>query len=230
MTGLPARRDERRSVLSRLQLGIEALYRVDTRLDVESFLINDDERQHAGVARAPREQLLVKQDGDDELKIGLFVDQQAVSNLEHNDPALRLDHTNFADFCLAVEGVSHFVYVALCAAGERSVSALELELQAEVDKFACCLLVAGEDVQDENDTHARGLRRRLYNDITFAEDLDGDERDRYRVANLEARRYAETLSRRFVSRDRLTDMLPELRRFYRLDLDGKLGHIARTTG
>ena len=230
VTGLPARRDERRSVLSRLQLGIEALYRVDTRLDVESFLINDDERRHAGVARAPREQLLVKQDGDDELKLGLFVDRQAVSNLEHNDPALRLDHTNFADFCLAVEGVSHFVYVALCAAGERSVSALELELQAEVDKFACCLLVAGDDAQDENDAHARGLRRKLYNDVTFAEDLDGDERNRYRVANLEARRYAETLSRRFVSQDRLTDMLPELRRFYRLDLDGKLGHIARITG
>lgn len=226
-------RAERRSVLSRLQLGIESLYRVDTQLDVESFLINDDERMHAGVARAPREQLLVKQSAHDEVKIGLFVDRRAVSNLETNDPTLSLDQTNFADFCLAVEGVSHFVYVALCAAGERSVSALELELQAEVDKFACCLLVAGAgDAAADNDNggSARVLRRKLYDDVTFAEDLDGDERHRYRVANLKARRYAETLSRTFVAHDRLTDMLSELRRFYRLDLDGKLGHIARVSG
>ena len=217
----------RRSVLSRLQRGIESLYRVDTQLDVESFLINDDERQQTGVARSPREQLLVKQSGDDEVKIGLFVDRRAVSNLEQNDPTRRLDQTNFADFCLAVEGVSHFVYVALCAAGERSVSALELELQAEVDKFACCLLVV-ENTTPVNDDGAAGvLRRKLYDDVTFSDDLDGDERDRYRVANLKARHYAETLSRTFIARDRLTDMLSELRRFYRLDLDGKMGHIAR---
>jgi len=99
-----------------------------------------------------------------------------------------------------------------------------------VDKFACCLLVAGDDAPDQDDAHARGLRRRLYDDVTFSEDLDADEHERYRVANGEARRYAAALSRRFVSQDRLTDMLPELRRFYRLDLDGKLGHIARVAG
>ncbi|MES1204597.1 MAG: hypothetical protein ABUS79_01545 [Pseudomonadota bacterium] len=219
---------ERRSVLSRLQLGIESMYRVDTRLDVDAFLISDDERDRSGVARSPREQLLVRQTGDDEVKIGLFLDQDAVSNLEKNDPTRRLDRTNFADFCLAVEGVSHFVYVALCAAGERSVSALELELQAEVDKFACCLLVEGD--HGDRDGQARGLRRRLYDDVVFADDLAADERDRYRVANVEARRYAASLSRQFLARDGLTQMLPELRWFYRLDLEGKLGHIARRAG
>jgi hypothetical protein len=221
---------DRPSVLSRLQRGIESLYRVDTQLDVESFLIDDHERQLAGVARAPREQLLLKQHGADELKVGLFLDQRAVANLEENDPARRLDHTNFEDFCLAVEGVSHFVYVVLCAAGERPVSALELELQAEVDKFACCLLVAGDGAPEDGAERAQGLRRKLYDHVQLADDLDADERDRYRMANAEARRYAETLARRFVAPDRLTDMLPELRRFYRLDLDGKLGHIARVSG
>jgi len=229
VTGAAAASD-RRSVLSRLQRGIESMYRVDTRLDVEAFLINDGERDSAGVARAPREQLLVRQTGDDEIKLGLFVDQEAVSNLEKNDPARSLDQSNFADFCLAVEGVSHFVYVALCAAGERSVSALELELQAEVDKFACCLLVSGDGGTGGADGHARGLRRRLYHEVTFAGDLTADERARYRVANVEAGRYAAALSREFVAGDRLSDLLPELRQFYRLDLDGKLGHIARRAG
>jgi hypothetical protein len=208
----------RLSVLARLQLGLEALYRVETRLDVDAFVIDERQRADTGVARAPREQLLVRQ-VDDELALGLFVDGQTLANLEENDPAQRLDAGNFADFCLAVEGVSHFIYVALCAAGERPVSALELELQAEVDKFACCLLL-----QRTSDN----LRRRLFHDVHYADDLAPTERDRYRTANNQAHRYAETLERRFVRDDRIDDMLTELRRFYRLGLDGKLGHIARS--
>lgn len=206
------------SILTRLQLGLEALYRVDTRLAVESFVIDETQRQQAAVGRAPREQLLVSELGED-LGLALFVDAAALANLELNDPARGLHDGNFADFCLALEGVSHFVYVALCAARDRRVSALELELQAEVDKFACCVLLAGR--------RRPGLRRRLFSTIRYADDLNAEESARYRTANDEANRYAETLERRFVQPDRLTDMLADLRQFYRLDLDAKLGHIAR---
>ena len=213
-------RRARKSVLSRLQLGLEALYRVRTNLQVDAFVIDDEQRRHAGVARAPREQLLVREE-DGELGLALFVDGSALANLERNDPNRRLDDANFADFCLALEGVSHFVYLALCAAGHRPVSALELELQAEVDKFVCCVLLQGPSAD------LRGLRRRLYHDVTFAHDLDADEHDRYRVANAEAARYADGLERRFARRDRVTDMLEELRRFYRMGLDEKRGLISR---
>jgi len=231
--GDPATKAAPLSVPARLQRGLEALYRVDTQLDVESFLIDEQARRQTGVARAPREQLLVSQRGDDEVRIGLFLDERALANLEANDPAAGLDQRNFDDFCLVVEGVSHFIYVALAAAGERSVSGLELELQAEVDKFACCLLLSGAGTPANgnsragDDAGARTLRRKLYDEVCYADDLDSDEADRYRVANLEARRYAETLSRTFLARDRVSDMLAELRRFYRLGLHGKLGHIAR---
>jgi len=209
-------------VLRRLQRGIEALYRVETQLEVEAFIIDEEERRRAGVTRVPREQLLVRQE-DGELALGLFVDPEALDNLERNDPALGLDERNFTDFCLAIEGVSHFVYLALCAAGHRPVSALELELQAEVDKFVCCLLV-----QNGPPDARAGLMRRLYHDIRFHDDLDADERERYTTANGQASRYAAALERRFVRADRVGEMLVELRRFYRMTLDGKLGHIARS--
>jgi hypothetical protein len=215
--GARERRRARGSVLSRLQRGLEALYRVRTNLEVDAFVIDDEQRRRAGVARAPREQLLVREE-DGELGMGLFVDGAALANLERNDPGRRLDDANFADFCVALEGVSHFVYLALCAAGHRRVSALELELQAEVDKFVCCVLLQGG---------GPGLRRRLYDDVRFLDDLDADERDRYRTANAEAARYAEGLERRFVRGGRVPDMLGELRRFYRMALDEKRGHIAR---
>jgi hypothetical protein len=215
-----ARHDARLSVLARVQLGLEALYRVETRLDVEAFVIDEHEREATGVARAPREQLLVRQ-SDDELSMALFVDARAIDNLERHDPAGGLHAGNFADFCLVVEGVSHFIYLALCAAVERRVSALELELQAEVDKFACCVLLQPDAVD---------VRRRLFRDVRFADDLPPLERERYRTANDEADRYAESLQRRFVEPERLDEMLADLRRFYRLGLSDKLGHIARAAG
>ena len=218
---LSTRLSTRLSILARIQLGLEALYRVETQLAIDAFVIDGSQRDRMQPARAPREQLLLRE-ADGELAMALFVDAAALANLEQNDPGARLDDGNFTDFCLAVEGVSHFVYVALCAAGHRSVSALELELQAEVDKFVCCLLVQGGGRQARP-----GLRRRLYDDVHFHGDLDADERARYQTANEQAGRYAAALERRFVDADRVNEMLVELRRFYRMTLDGKLGHIAR---
>jgi hypothetical protein len=208
----------RLSVLARLQLGLEALYRVETHLPIDAFVVDAGARDAAlgGGGRAPREQLVVRQ-SDGELAMALFVDQAALANLERHDPGARLDERNFADFCLAVEGVSHFVYLALCAAGDRPVSQLELELQAEVDKYACCLLLAGRDPE---------LRRRLYRDVHFADDLSDDERSRYQAANAGADRYAAALERRYVETDRTDALFTELRQFYRLGLPEKLGRIS----
>jgi len=218
--GARARKRTRASVLSRLQRGLEVLYRVETHLHVDAFVIDDAQRDGAGLPRGAREQLLVHE-SDGELGLGLFVDRAALANLERNDPNRRLDDANFADFCLALEGVSHFVYLALCAAGHRRVSALELELQAEVDKFVCCLLLQGSDTN---------LRRRLFRDVHFADDLSAEEHERYRTANAEAERYAAGLERRFVREDRLCDLLDEVRRFYRMGLDDKRGLISRQAG
>jgi hypothetical protein len=210
-------RQRARSLLARLQLGLEALYRVETKLAIDAFVIDDDARDRMNPSRAPREQLLLRED-DGELAMALFVDTAALANLERNDPVACLHDGNFNDFCLAVEGVSHFIYMALRAAASRPVSQLELELQAEVDKFACCVLLAGT---------AASLRRRLYGDVRYADDLNADEQERYRTANREAGRYAAALERRFVVRDETGALLTELRRFYRMDLPEKLGRIAQ---
>jgi hypothetical protein len=219
-------------ILLRLQRGLETLYRIEAQLDVRAFVVNESERNRAlndnadsGVSgsdttRRPREQLLVSHRGG-ELSLGLYLDDQALATLERHDPGRGLHEHNFFDFCLAVEGVSHFIYVARCAAADRPVTALELELQAEVDKFVSCLLCDGKVIDDP-----AALRARLYERVHFAPDLDQGERARYHTANGEARRYVEGLERRFLRPQRIGDMLDELRRFYRLSLEDKLGHIA----
>ena len=217
------------SVLRRLQNGLERLYRVNTQLDVESFVVDEAGRDQAlatcdgqrGTSRRPREQLLVEQDTD-ELRLALFLDRAALHNLQRNDPAHGLRTSNFGDFCLAVEGVSHFVYVALCAAGNRSVSALELELQAEVDKFVTCLLMI-----DDHHAYARDVRALLFETPRYADDLSAEEQERYETAHRAADAYAGTLERRYLDHRRTPDMLAELRAFYRMPLGTKLEHINR---
>ena len=204
-------------MLARLQKGLERMYRIETEVSVDDFVIGEEARRELGVARAPREQLLVSEEGG-EVSLGLFVDERALSNLERHDPSHRLDEQNLGDFLLAVEGVSHFVYLTWRAQHDHRVTALELELQAEVDKYVTCLLCG-------HHTRSAELRRRLFEDFTFEPDLDDEERARYRTANSNARRYSASLERRFVQPGRIAEMLGELRRFYRLPLDGKLDHI-----
>ena len=207
--------------LGRVQRGLEALYRVETGVEVADFVVGEALRDAISPARRPREQLLVHE-ADGELALALFICPAALANRGCHDPARRLGDHNLGDFLLAVEGVSHFIYAIWCAQAARPVSQLELELQAEVDKYVTCLLTADPEVAVSSE-----LRRRLFGDACYDPDLDHDEQARYRAANDNAWRYASWLERAFVAPRRIPEMLAELRRFYRLGLAGKLAAIAR---
>ena len=73
---------------------------------------------------------------------------------------------------------------------------------------------------------SEALRVRLFGDALYDDDLDRDERERYTAANDNALRYVTYLEKEFVARRKITDMLAELRRFYRLGLAAKLSTIA----
>ena len=205
--------------LARVQRGLETLYRVDTGLAVDDFMIDEHTRDGYAPGRKAREQLLVCEAGG-EMSLALFVDPGALANLATHDPSSRLGDHNLGDFLLAVEGVSHFIYAICCARAERRVTQLELELQAEVDKYVTCLLTTEM-------SHSETLRRRLFGDAAYEPDLDAEERDRYRAANDNAQRYAAWLEATYVAPGRIPEMLAELRRFYRQGLAAKLGTIAR---
>ncbi len=207
------------NVLRALQGGIESLYRVTTELDVNDYLVDTDTQTSS------REQLLAIKYGPRQraLEIGLFVDQRALANLAARDPRERLDDDNLQDFLYAVEGVSHFVYVVHRAQTERPVSAVELELQAEVDKYVIALLLWWNQTGEPPEN----LRRRLFSKVRFLPDLSSEERDRYRLANDAADGYAQSLENRFVKKRALDGLWAEIRRFYRKGLAEKLDEITQ---
>ena len=67
-------------MLGRVQRGLETLYRVDTGVAVDDFMIDEPTRDRLVAERRPREQLLAIEDAG-EMSLALFVDPAALANL-----------------------------------------------------------------------------------------------------------------------------------------------------
>src|SRR5437667_152970 len=125
-------------LLSRLQHLLGGIYDVRIAHDVYDFLVTDRGRlPHAARSGVADEELLVAQpaDGSDEVVMSLYLDPALLERLRREDPLRRLHAGNLADCWTALEGVSHFLYLAWNDGHDRPVSLLELEMQAEVDKY-----------------------------------------------------------------------------------------------
>lgn len=212
------------SCLSSLQHHLERIYEIDVSCDVDRFVITDAEL--AGElecdprARSAPEKLLVCE-REDGLHLSLYLDPAVIEVLAENDPTRSLNDGNLAEFLTALEGVSHFLYLAWNARYGRSVSLFELELQAEVDKFAAAVFLLARQRQLRV---PREIHERLFGQPVFAADLGAAELRRYRKANHFAGMYCGRLRRHYLM-NRASGLVKDLRRFYRLTHRHKLNHI-----
>ena len=156
--------------------------------------------------------------------VALYLDPEVLSRLEAADPHRALTENNLADYCTALEGVSHFVYSIWGLQRDLPVSLLELETQAEVDKYAVTVFLLA--AQQEGQIYPAQVHARLFDRVSFDARLEPDQYERYRTAHALAARYCRRLERRFVNRGRLKieAMVRELRSFYRLRHAAKLRH------
>jgi len=210
-------------MLDRLQQQLSATYQADPGYDVRDFLITDARVARAisgdNVLTAGGETLLVHED-EDGLSMSLYLEAAILERLESDDPLTALRNNQLEDFCKVIEGLSHFNYVAWRASRDRSMSLLELELQAEVDKFVSTMQLA----RDQQDTELlNGLHSRLFNEIRLRPDLDEEQSERYRAATEFAARFCRSLRKRMLHDGDVA--LDELRRFFRLPLREKISHI-----
>ncbi len=84
-----------------------------------------------------------------------------------------------------------------------------------------------EALADRLKPGALALERALRFGIEIAGALDESHRARYLAASSFARNYCSSLVRRFLRHSRMSDLLEDLRLFYRLSQCGKIGHISR---
>lgn len=169
-----------------------------------------------------REQLLVCEH-DDDLLLSLYLHDGIIRNLETVDNRLHLHCGNLEDFCLALEGISHFLYLIWNARYRRSVTVLEMELQAEIDKFIMLYMLLHQQQQAPAPGQIRGL---LFESVSYHDHLQTEELQRYRDASAFAEKYCWYLESSFTrKRGMELQLYKELRRFYRLGLTDKLRRI-----
>jgi hypothetical protein len=212
-------------VLRGLQNLLGRLYDVELPYDVYDFLVTD--RRAVGESTNERrtldEELLLAETADG-AGVALYLDPEILSRLEAADPHHELTENNLADYCTALEGVSHFVYSTWGLERDLPVSLLELETQAEVDKYAITVFLLAR--QQGGESYPAQVHARLFDRVNFDARLEPDQYERYRTAHALAARYCRRLERRFVNRGiaRIEAMVRELRSFYRLRHAAKLRH------
>lgn len=211
-------------LLRELQALLNRLYDTQVDLNVRDFLVTDRRALPAAHAAATAdEQLLVRQ-SDGAVDVALFLAREVLERLQRRDPMHRLDTGNLADYWTALEGVSHFHYLAWNAHHDRPVALHELEMQAEVDKYAVTLFVLGAQ-------HSGRFPLRLHELLFARTRVDGalaaHKRELYESASRYAARFCALLERRFLKRGRLRceALVRELRTFYRMTHAPKIRHI-----
>ncbi|XXF80434.1 hypothetical protein P2318_11970 [Myxococcaceae bacterium GXIMD 01537] len=211
-------------MISRLQAHLEAIYGFTCEARAEAFVVDREAAVRLGGTGRSDEELLVHADGED-VELALYLEPGLLERLKpyETGPVGSLLDGDLHGYCQVAEGVSHFLYVAHTVAHERTVSLLELEAQAEVDKFAVCLLHRwGEGVREWADE----LLTRLFDRVSYLPRLTPQERWRYEEANRLSRRFCHRL-RGHVAGHRLDRLLSDLRYAYRLGAEAKLSHFAQ---
>jgi len=211
-------------MLKALQQILQRLYAVDVGYDITDFVITDAalvSRLGGHETADVPEKLLIHQDGDN-VDVSLYLEPDLVARLEQDDPFKWLHAHNISEFCVALEGVSHFLYLAWNAASDRRITLLELEIQAEVDKYATLAIL----LKAQRGSSLPGwLRRWLFEKVSFLPTLSRQQLERYCHANHFAGRYCRHLERRFCWRWNGKDLVKELRQFYRFGQGQKINYI-----
>ena len=182
---------------ARIQARLHRTYALEEAPPVDAFIVETE-----GEAR---ETVRVREGGG-ELEVEVALPRSALAS-----PRPTLD-----ELCQVVEGVSHFLYLAERARRELPATQLELEIQAEVDKYV--VLVLGDVLHGPgapfDAARSRSIRARLFERVIFLHAEGTEHGERYRVANDVAARVAHGIEREIVRWGSADAARAFLRRFY----------------
>lgn len=210
-------------MLDQLQRQLTDINGVDPGHDVSDYLITDRHLAAAlgqgALMPTTDETVLLSQD-EEGLALSIYLDEAMLSRLRSSDPFTQLRAEQLSDLWTVLEGISHFNYLTWCAERDRPVTLLELEMQAEVDKFVASLSLVLAQGELEMSANLHGW---LFGSVSFRAELDAQQLRRYRAANEYASRFCHRMRARLIEGN--DSAFSELRQFYRLSQQGKISHI-----
>lgn len=215
-------------IADQVQTQLECLYGIGLEQRVGDYLINKNEAisyiNTPAQTTIPKELFLVRRsEKQDTVEVALFLDRTLMENLSAHNPFESINDQNFSDFCIMIEGVSHFVYYLWKAQQKRNITQLEMELQAEIDKFLMLYFFLRSD---KNPVYVQQLFRALFDDFHLMDKLTEEQMGRYSTASSLASRYCYNLQKTFQEKQDLTEFIQEIRLFYHLGQQQKLERIS----
>ncbi|MGB5246173.1 MAG: hypothetical protein WBN34_06470, partial [Woeseia sp.] len=201
-------------MLCDLQNYLSGIYRADPGCAVTDYLVTDPTLAailgRGNLVPQTEESVLLSEDGNN-LDLCLFLDQQLLDRLAGENPLEALRAPRLRDVWTVLEGVSHFNYLVWNARRDRKVTLMELEMQAEVDKFVSTWLLANSQA---NCDFGHLLHSWLFGEVRFNPALDATQRQRYEIANRYASSFCHGLLKRMNGDSAFC--IDELRHFYRM--------------
>lgn len=185
-----------KSLPARIQAALCRVYGIDDAPAVDDFI-----RPCTG--KTDREVLLIHEN-EEGVDIAVHLPETALDGRKT---------LQFDELCQVIEGVSHFVFLVERARRELPLTQLELELQAEVDKYVV-FMHDPRDARPFEPERAARLRARLFEAVSYLDPPGTEKGDRYRLANDLAARFSGILEERFARRGRFQQLWQTLRRFY----------------
>lgn len=229
-------------LLTSLQSQLEQHYDLKLPYEVSHFVSHDPEvayslakqAQYAGTSTANEEitledeTLFISQTGDS-LEFTVYLDAALLGSAEVNaDPIIPDAHPcisttvhSLDNLCSIVEGVSHAVCLLWHAHHERQIRPVDLELQADIDKFLILL--------DANATRCdtKQLHENLFARVRYLAEPGSELHHRYQLANESAAHYCSWLCNQYIDSLDVNGLKHELARFYRLSGTAKFERIKR---
>ena len=213
--------------LNELQQRLEFIYAIRTTYQVEAFVTTNRQLiqtlENNPACRCLPEKLLI-QTSSDGLDVSLYLDKTLVDQLAQYEVADQSITDDLEIFCTVVEGISHFVYLIWRVQQGYTVSLLELELQAEVDKY---IMAAAFLAQHNRGRIPHHLHAQLFDHCHFDPQLNPTELHRYQQANVFARHYCGELHNTLIAHGNSYAVTRDIRRFYRLWHTQKIQYIAQ---
>lgn len=192
--------------LQPLQRYLEGFYGLEPATSVDEFITFGQQGEREALFLRLTEESL-------ELRLRLPEAAKALECSDDHLPSKAMEHADL--WAQVIEGVSHFVLLLERARVELPTTHLELELQAEVDKY---LMLA----RPFRGQRTRGdFHERLFESVSYLDPPDSESGARYRFVNRLAARYTAALYRG----DRHQHANRQLRRFFRAGQTEKLSMV-----
>ncbi|MBI2335618.1 MAG: hypothetical protein HYU97_02510 [Deltaproteobacteria bacterium] len=194
------------------QRQIETLYQLPATFNIQNFLLAKSDLKGLLTENNPylhADEVVLTATSDGELEIGVFFSPEILENLEQLNIQQKLN---------LIEGISHFLLIVYKHHSEIPLTQLELELQAEIDKF---LLLTLNQSCPTNPEEALALISRPIN----LPNLNSNQDQLYRQASEFAKRYCHYLLQKYLHSHSIDPLLQEIRTFYRLPYFNKIQTI-----